>query len=316
MEATSKETIVCGAVGCTFSTTWLWSFKTHYNRKHRANQTKIKYPAPDCSFSTSDNCGLTRHLKEVHRGCSRKCFSSGQLATHSATYSGEKVLCCTFNGCDKRFTTLRNLASHMSCHLKRKSFKCSFDGCDFTYHKRSTVTYHERTHRGLRPYACPYAGCNFSASNHSNLQSHAWIHAGAKPHACLVPNCDRKFRSTSKRKKHMDVVHRGQWRNNSVDSMKHCSLTNNCTIYWITESGILCHRKDLKESVERDKTMSSSTFSSRAAWPLQFVNRHCQDGELPDFDGKAQQDCFVRFQDFPRVESMCLPRELLSPVNS
>ena len=115
---------------------------------------------------------LVKPFKCDFKGCDYAFTTSGNLATHKLTHTGEKPYKCDFKGCDYAFTTSGNLATHKLKHSGDKPYKCDFKGCDYATTQSGNLATHNRIHTGEKPFKCDFKGCDYATTQSSALATH------------------------------------------------------------------------------------------------------------------------------------------------
>ncbi|XP_066937351.1 uncharacterized protein [Macrobrachium rosenbergii] len=167
-------------------------------------------PVKGCSFTTTHNKDLNRHIRK-HTGekpyrcdvCGT-CFSrSDKLKVHTRIHTNVKPYWCQHPNCQYRSIDSGSLRKHMRTHTNERPYRCQL--CSYSAKDRSQLTVHLRTHTGDTPFHCMYETCSAAFKTSSDLRRHERLHTGAKPYKCII--CDYACTIKSNLTVHMKLNH-------------------------------------------------------------------------------------------------------------
>ncbi|XP_068220997.1 zinc finger protein 64-like [Palaemon carinicauda] len=167
-------------------------------------------PVKGCSFTTTHNKDLNRHIRK-HTGekpyrcdvCGT-CFSrSDKLKVHTRIHTNVKPYWCQHPNCQYRSIDSGSLRKHMRTHTNERPYRCQL--CTYSAKDRSQLTVHLRTHTGDTPFSCMYESCSAAFKTSSDLRRHERLHTGAKPYKCII--CDYACTIKSNLTVHMKLNH-------------------------------------------------------------------------------------------------------------
>jgi len=212
---------------------------------------KYKCNIENCSYSTSENANLQRHIKQVHNRI--------------------KDFVCKFKDCKFKCSRNTSLQRHIKgVHNQIKDFICDIENCNYSCSQNSTLQQHiNAVHNQIKDFECNIEGCNYTCSTNSHLQRHInAVHNQIKNFECVVEECDYKCSSKGDLQKHIKTCTGS--RNISSGEMK--------VIKCLEELGLIEHIDYIHNSTLSDLTSYASKF-------LRFDFRLLNHKIVIEFDG-------------------------------
>ncbi|CAG9790485.1 unnamed protein product [Diatraea saccharalis] len=142
-----------------------------------------------CSYNTTMEDRLIRHIRKVHRGenpfqctmCSYSTYNKPLFEEHVRIHQGFKPFKCRF--CPYRSASKKNAKKHEAIHRPDNPLKCK--QCDFIAKHERSLQSHSQTHSGH--LKCPK--CDFKAKDSASLSGHK--QQAHKKYACDM--CEARF---------------------------------------------------------------------------------------------------------------------------
>jgi len=156
------------------------------------------------------------------------------------------------NLCLKKFKKRHNLRRHIDdVHHKLKSYQCEEAGCAAKFKSKDWLNNHVRTvHWKERSHPCPQPGCSEKFGMKLNLKRHMMkVHNFEKPHSCVEKNCGLRFEERRQLENHLRSVH---------GAKKLACDIENCTLTFLSTSGLNMHKKKHKQTSDLNNSMVSS----------------------------------------------------------
>ena len=184
-------------------------------------------------------------------GCKVKLASIDSLKGHIRNVH-KKTKPHQCNLCLKKFKKRHNLRRHVDdVHHKLKSYQCEEAGCAAKFKSKDWLNNHVKTvHWKERSHACPQPGCSEKFGMKLNLRRHMMkVHNFEKPHSCLESDCDLRFEERRQLENHLRSVH---------GAKKLACDIGNCTLTFLSTSGLNMHKKKHKQTSDLNNSMVSS----------------------------------------------------------
>ena len=107
------------------------------------------------------------------------------------------------------------MSSHLTDHIKNvhstDKFFCDIEGCDFFSPSKKYLKKHKKFKHGEATFMCAICAKKFKCIQKLNLHNKLIHHTShIDKHKC--PECSKEFNLKSNMKKHVDGVHRKNWR--------------------------------------------------------------------------------------------------------
>ncbi|KAF1767581.1 hypothetical protein GCK72_007540 [Caenorhabditis remanei] len=114
--------------------------------------------------------------------CQEVFSNSEDLGFHVREEHAEGRQICQWDNCGKEFKQKYRLVNHLPVHTREKAFQC--DTCAKLFARAENLKIHKRTHTGEKPFACTHSGCDKRFGSSTDRKKHMYCHAEKKKYIC------------------------------------------------------------------------------------------------------------------------------------
>ena len=193
-----------------FLCTETFTAKKSLNKHIELHKTEKGFACPQCDHENyfSTKVSVARHINTIHKKIKPfLCPTCGQ------SFSRKTHLNSHFDTVHKN---IKRISHPWTCALCGKHFACD-----------RNMSRHMRSHTKEKPWSCTVSQCEKHFFTKDSMEKHVnSVHKKLREHACEI--CEKLFSDNYKRKRHMDVVHKGLGHlynyNHTVNNPTPCSV--------------------------------------------------------------------------------------------
>ncbi|CAG2161770.1 unnamed protein product [Oppiella nova] len=255
-------------------------YLSHVNKVH-----KKRFHCTECDYRTNKSSYLKKHLDKhlvqpsddkssvvsSHKSSTKPLQSqTSSLKPSEDPYLTDRPFVCHTKGCNKSFTTKQALQNHKNYgnYMTLRHLTCDWDDCHKSFFDKKSLIAHKSTH-STGSMTC--SECRKQFLSRKRLLKHM-----QNVHILLefkCDSCDYKTHVKYELNRHQRLSH--SVAATHVSQQKHKCLINGCHKVFVTQSGLITHKRDSHWRTDSEQQYACDwSHCSRRFLTIESLEKH------------------------------------------